>query len=305
MILRYTPLSAHPHIFQSMSGLTVSEFDDLYRDMEGYYVQAETERLDRPGRQRAIGGGHPFTLSTRDQLLVTVVWLRMYPTQAVLGYLFGVSASNVLRTIERWLPMLEAVGRDTMRVPHPSRKRRRQLDDLLGEIPELAVVIDSFEQRVQRPVGRAEADALYSGKKKMHTLKSQVAVDEASGQLVDVSESVPGPTADLTLLKRSGLLNRLPPGVRGMGDLAYVGIDALGCGSAPRRKPRGKPRPPDDIAYNTAFAKRRIVVEHTINRLRRFQALAQPDRHHRKHHTARVCAVAGLVNRQLATRLPR
>ncbi len=59
--------------------------------------------------------------------------------------------------------MLEAAGRDTMRGPHPSRKRRRQLDDLLREIPELAVVIDTFEQRVQHPVARAEADALYSG----------------------------------------------------------------------------------------------------------------------------------------------
>ena len=191
-----------------------------------------------------------------------------------------------------------------MRLPRPSRKRLRQLDDLLRDIPELAVVIDSFEQRVQRPLDRSEADGLYSGKKKAHTLKSQVAVDEHSGMLVDVSASVPGPTADLTLLKQSGLMKRLPPGVRGMGDLAYIGIDALGCGSAPRRKPRDKPRPAEDSAYNTAFSKRRIVVEHTINRLRRFQALAQPDRHHRKHHTQRVCAVAGLVNRQIATRLP-
>jgi len=305
MILRYPPLHEKADIFRALTGLSVTEFDRLYNDMDGYYVQAETERLERPDRQRAIGGGHPFTLSVRDQLLLTVVWLRVYPTQVVLGYLFGVSRTNVLRTIERWLPILERAGRDTMRLPRPSRKRLRQLDDLLRDIPELAVVIDSFEQRVQRPVERAQADALYSGKKKTHTLKSQVAVDEHSGRLVDVSDSVSGPTADLTLLKQSGLMKRLPPGVRGMGDLAYVGIDALGCGSAPRRKPPGKPRPPEDMAYNTAFSKRRIVVEHTINRLRRFQALAQPDRHHRKGHTQRVCAVAGLVNRQIAARLPR
>ena len=304
MILRYNPLHEKADIFRAMTGLSVTEFDRLYMDMEGYWVQAETERLERPDRKRAIGGGQPFTLSTRDQLLLTVVWLRVYPTQAVLGYLFGVGRTNVLRTIARWLPMLECAGRDTMRLPRPSRKRLRQLDDLLRDIPELAVVIDSFEQRVQRPLDRSEADGLYSGKKKAHTLKSQVAVNEHSGMLVDVSASVPGPTADLTLLKQSGLMKRLPPGVRGMGDLAYIGIDALGCGSAPRRKPRDKPRPAEDSAYNTAFSKRRIVVEHTINRLRRFQALAQPDRHHRKHHTQRVCAVAGLVNRQIATRLP-
>ena len=191
-----------------------------------------------------------------------------------------------------------------MRLPKPSRKRRRQLEDLLRNIPELAVVVDSFEQRVQRPVDQDAADDLYSGKKKMHTLKSQVAVNEDSGQVVDVSDSVPGPTADLNLLKQSELMKRLPSGVRGMGDLGYVGMGELGCGSSPRRKPRGKPRPQADIDYNTAFSRRRIVVEHTIGRMRRYQALFQTDRHHRQLHTSRVCAVAGLVNRQLAARLP-
>ncbi len=210
----------------------------------------------------------------------------------------------MLRTVERWLPMLERAGRDTMRLPRPSRKRLRQLDDLLHDIPELAVVIDSFEQRVQRPAERAEANGLYSGKKKTHTLKSQVAVNEQNGQIVDIALSVAGPTADLRLLELSTLMCRLPPGVRGRGDLAYVGIDALGWGSAPRRKPHGKPRPPDDTAYNTAFSKRRIVVEHTIGRIRRFQSLANPDRHHRRRHPMRLAAIAGLVNRQIAARLP-
>jgi hypothetical protein len=51
-----------------------------------------------------------------------------------------------------------------------------------------------------------------------------------------------------------------------------------------------------------AFSRRRIVVEHGIGRLRRFQALTHTDRHFRKGHTARVRAVAGLVNRMLAVK---
>jgi len=304
MILQYNHLSDFPSVFQSLTGLRVSEFDELYKDLQGYYVEAEWRRLERADRKREMGAGRRFALSARDQILLTVVWLRVYPTYEVLGYLFGVSDTTTGRIVERLVPMLEQLGRDTMRLPKPSRKRRRQLDDLLRDIPELAVVVDSFEQRVQRPVDQAAAAGLYSGKKKMHTLKSQVAVHEDSGHLVDVSESVPGPTADLNLLKRSGLLKRLPTGVRAIGDLGYFGIGALGRGSSPRRKPRGKPRPPTDIDYNTAFSRRRIIVEHTIGRIRRYQALSQTDRHHRQLHTARVCAVAGLVNRQLAARLP-
>ncbi|MFN8456726.1 MAG: transposase family protein [Anaerolineae bacterium] len=307
MILRYQYLSQNEHVFKAMTGLRLVEFDELVQDVLPGYAEAEEKRLSGPDRKRAIGGGPDFELAARDQILLTVVWLRKYPTYEVLGYLFGTSDTTVGRYISRVLPLLEAAGRDTMRLPNPGRKRRRQLDDLLKETPELAVIIDTFEQAVQRPQKRAEADPYYSGKKKRHTLKSQVAVDEDSGQIVDVAASTHGPTADLTVLKQSGLLDRLPPGVGAIADLAYVGLASLhpsGLGATPRRKPRGQPRPAEDIAFNTAFSRRRIKVEHTIGRVRRYEALNQTDRHHRTRHTARVVAVAGLVNRQIRHRLP-
>jgi hypothetical protein len=267
---------------------------------------AESERRRRgQRRQRALGGGHPFALSFRAQLLLVVIWLRVYPTSPVLGFLFGVSHPTVLRTIARVLPILEQAGRDTMRLPghgEPGRRSRRTLNDLLVAIPDLTVIIDSFEQRVQRPRDQEEADRYYSGKKKQHTLKSQVAIDGETGKVVDVSDSVCGPMSDLKLLAASGLLDRLDRDIGALGDLAYVGMAPLhpaGLGFTPRRKPREQPRPPEDIVYNTAFAAERISVEHTIGRLRRYQALTQLDRHHRQAHAARVRAVAGLVNRQL------
>lgn len=301
MRLTYAHLRHHPRAFRHMTGLTVAEFDELVRDLLPVFTAREHERLSHPSRQRAIGGGTPFALKPREQFLLTVIWLRQYPMHEVLGLLFGVTYPTVGRVIARVLPLLEAVGRDTMRLPDPGKKHRRTLDTLLAETPELAVVIDTFEQSVQRPKHRREADTYYSGKKKQHTHKTQVAVDAVTGHVVDVSATVRGPTADLTLLKQSGLLARLPGGVGSLGDLAYVGMAALhphGLGATPRRKPRGKPQPAENTAYNQAFARRRIVVEHTIGRLRCYQALTQRDRHHRRH-TGRVCAVAGLVNRCL------
>lgn len=329
MIARYHNLQRYPTVFRSLTGLRVGEFDQLVKDFTPLYQAAEGARhnptLTREGRarKRALGAGPHFTLGMRDQLLLSVVWLRVYPSNEVLGFLFGVSDSTASRLVSRVVPLLAKAGKDGMRMPDPGRKHRRTLDELLREIPELGVVIDTFEQPVQRPgpwsKNREEADCWYSGKKKRHTVKSQVGVDRNSGEIVDVTESVPGPTNDLTLLKQSKLLDRLPEGVSGEGDLAYVGIANLhpqGLGFTPRRKPRGKdkhrprgqdkPRPPEDAAYNTAFAKSRIVVEHTILRMRRYDCLWQTDRHHRniKGHTERVAAVAGLVNRQIRHRLP-
>jgi hypothetical protein len=307
MTLQYSHLSQFPGVFHAMTGLYVPEFQEIVTDLLPRYQAATAKRLERRSRRRAIGAGHPFDLAVRDQILLTIVWLRRYPIYEVLGFLFGVSDSTVTRYIAVILPLLEAAGRDTMRLPEPGRQQRPQLDDLLRDVPGLVIVIDTFEQRVQRPQDRTEADTYYSGKKKQHTLKSQIAVHQATGEIVDVADSVRGPTADLSLLKQSGLLARLPAGVGAMGDLAYVGLSALhpqGLGATPRRKPREQPRPAEDRAYNTAFARQRVVVEHTILRIRRYECTMQADRQHRHQHTARVIAISGLVNRQIRHRTP-
>jgi len=230
MIFRYHHVRQHPRVFQAVTGLRLNEFDQLVSELLSAYAEADHKRLDRKDRQRAIGGGRDHELDVRDQILLTVVWLRKYPTQEVLGYLYGVSDTTAGRVIKRVLPLLEAAGRDTMRLPDPGRKNRRSLPDLLADTPELAVVIDTFEQRVQRHKDRDEADQHYSGKKRQNTLKSQIAVNEFNGfngLFVDVADSVPGPTADIKLLEKSDLLNRLPSGLGAIGDLAHTGIDKL------------------------------------------------------------------------------
>jgi hypothetical protein len=297
MMARLDNLRKHA-VFGQLTGLTVAAFDELVAELVPAIEAAHRKTLERPDRKRAIGGGDDFDLSTTDQLLLTVIWLRQYPTNEVLGFLFGVSDSTASRARTRCLPVLERAGKDTMRMPDPGVARRRRLPALLKDTPGLAVVIDSFEQRTQRPKRRQRA--YYSGKKKGHTLKSQVAVDEHSGRFVHVSDSVPGRWADIKLLKRSRVLKRLPAGIGALGDLGYVGIGELhASGACPRRKPRGKERPPEDRKYNRAFSRRRIVVEHAIGRLRRFRAVAHVNRHRRQGHAMRVRAIAGLVNRML------
>jgi hypothetical protein len=301
VIARLQNLRKHPAAFKALTGLTAPLFDALAAELLPAFAAQRRARLDRPGRRRAFGGGDTFDLGPADQLLAAVVWLRRYPTEEVLGFLFGVSDSTARRAVCRCLPLLERSGRDTMRMPDPGRgRRRRRLPQLLADTPGLAVIVDTFEQRVQRPKRRQRA--YYSGKKKCHTLKSQVAVDEETGRLAHVGPSRPGPWADIKVLRRSGLRRLLPAGVGVLGDLAYVGAGGWhpeGLAAAPRRKPRGRPRPAADGPYNRAFARRRVVVEHAIGRLRHFRCLAEADRHHRGGHTERVRAVAGLVNRLL------
>ena len=305
MLLHADCLRRQPTTFKAMTGLTPQEFDTLVEDLWDLWVPyrtAERARRSRRARKHAIGAGHPFALAPQEQMLLTVIWLRLYPTLEVLGYLFGVSDTTAQRAVGRVLPLLEAAGRDAMRRPDPGRKGRRDLGAVLGCVPELAVVIDSLEQRGQRPRERAAADRLYSGKKKMHTLKSQVAVTQHDGRLVDIGPSTRGPTADSTLLDQSGLLARLDADTLLYGDKAYHKLRSEWDADlvvVPRRKPRNRPRPPQDGAYNRQVARERLVVEHTIRRIRCYQAVTQTDRHHRQGHDARMCAVGALVTRQL------
>jgi hypothetical protein len=303
MIARLGHLRQHPPVFRSLTGLSVGVFDALVADVLPAVDEAEFVRRSRPDRDRAVGAGHPFTLAPADRLLLAVVWLRVYPTHAVLAYLFGVSETSARRVLTRTLPVLARAGKDTMRMPDPGKHARRDLPALLQDVPAVAVLVDTFEQPTHRPKRRQRA--YYSGKKKRHTLKSQLAVDEESGRVVHVPPSAPGPTADLNLLKRSRLLGCLPKGVGLIGDKAYIGAAGIRPGVAcatPRRKPRGKPHPPEDRRYNRAVSRRRITVEHTIRRLRVFQALTQVNRHGRTKHEHRVRAVAGLVNRLIDAR---
>jgi len=302
-MLQYLQLRRHPKIFQAMTGLNVGEFDALLRDARPALAAADEARLSRPGRRRAIGAGHPHALTPRDQVLLTVIWLRRYPTGGVLGYLQGVEESTVRRVRHRVVPVLAALGADTMRLPDPGKWRRPDLAGLLAQTPELAVIVDTFEQAVQRPKARAAADAWYSGKKKQHTRKIQVAVEATTGRFVDLASDWRGPTSDWRVLTESGLLDRLAPQVVVLGDLAYVGLaKAHPGGVTPKRKPRAQPRPPGDVTANQAFARRRVTVEHSIRRVRLFACVTAPDRHHRVV-DGRALACAGLVNRHLAATL--
>src|SRR5829696_4568652 len=133
MIARLANLRNHPAVFKHLTGLTVAVFDELAAEVVPAVEAAHRKKLDRPDRTRAIGGGDTFDLATVDQLLLTAVWLRQYPTDEVLGFLFGVSDSAASRARSRCLPVLERAGRDTMRLPDPGAARRRRLPAVLAD----------------------------------------------------------------------------------------------------------------------------------------------------------------------------
>jgi hypothetical protein len=311
-MITYEALVGRPAAFRSLTGHSVAAFDALYAAFAPVYEQRRrTAPLTRRGsqpRQRAVGAGAQFHHDLRTRLLMTVLWLRLYPTYEVLGWLFSLDKTNAHATVGDLLPALETLAEFPFERPAAERKKLRSVAAVMDAFPDVRLVIDAKEQPVQRPKSTKEDDRqrpYYSGKKKRHTLKNQVAVTP-EGRIGAVSESVPGgANHDLTLLRGSGLLGCLAPEEGAMLDKGYDGIrndyphQPL---YLPHKARRNHPLTAEEKAYNRHLARYRVVVEHTNAQLNQFQALTQVYRHARAGHSRVFRVVAYLVDRRIAAR---
>jgi DDE superfamily endonuclease len=306
-MLTYDALCRHPDAFPSLTGLSRAEFDRLAAEFEAAERDARrsagaTRRGDRP-RRNAPGAGHPYRNDARSRLLMALVWLRIYPTYEVLGFFFGLHKRNAQLNVRSALEILDALDTLPFDRPDRDRKKLRSAAAVMAAFPQVAVIIDAKEQRINRPSGFEAQRPYYSGKKKAHTLKTQVVVDPR-GRIETVSDSVPGgANHDLTLLRASGVLDRLGEGQGAMVDRGYIGVKTSHPDVPiviPSRASRGHPLDEDQKESNRLVARCRIVVEHTIAQLNRFTALRQVFRGRaRERHSGVVRVVAKLVNRRL------
>ncbi len=116
-MLTVAHLRKRPEHFRAFTGLEPAQFDVLLSALTPVYEAQERARKSRPTRERAIGAGHRFHLRLPERLLMTLFYLRLYPSQMLLGYLFGLDESNVSRErTRRMLPALLEV------LPVPMRK---------------------------------------------------------------------------------------------------------------------------------------------------------------------------------------
>jgi hypothetical protein len=312
-MITYKKLRKSPSAFKSLTGMSADAFDRLFDDVASAHLQRLRETPTKRGkhpRKRAPGGGRRFDHSLRDRLVMALVWLRIYPTYEVLGFFFSLHKTNARHNVEELLDTLAEMTTFAFERPIEERKKLRSVEAVMDAFPDVVLVIDAKEQRIQRPSGKDEEGnsrqkPYYSGKKKAHTLKNEVAV-QPDGVIGALSESVPGgATHDLTLLRKTKLLERLAPAEGAMMDKGYDGITNDYPDRRlylPSKARRYKPLTEEEKAANAHLSKYRIVVEHTNAQLQKYQALAQQYRHDREMHSRTVRVVAGLVNRQTEAR---
>ena len=143
----YELLKQRSAAFECLTGIGVNEFDKLYHHLVPLWTDGEHERLNRANRQRAIGGGHPYSLELVDQLLMTLLWLHLRLNTIALSFLFGVDKATVSRNTRRMWQILPQLNETISSWPKPPKRGQgKNLGQACYDYPELLAIVQLREQ---------------------------------------------------------------------------------------------------------------------------------------------------------------
>ncbi len=323
----YKTLSSKPRQFLACTGMSLVQFQQHLPQLSACCQAQEVTRKQvvvqtgKP-RRRLPGGGGQYAHDVPNRLLMLLLYYRLYLSQDFMTLLFnGCHKSSISRAIAMMRPVFESV------LPTPERalnrildladkaqKHRRigNLDEFRAHYPELTILIDGVEQPRQRSQDKKKQRDDYSGKKKRHTRK-QIITTTPSGIIIDQSPSTGGRTHDFALFKRDQA-ERSPYNrfegfrVTGYVDGGFQGIKDLNLPidiKQVERARRNHPLTPYQKQINHLRSQKRIAVEHTISRRKKYRIADHTYRNHDDLYDKAMSIVAGLVNLRAYERIEK
>jgi hypothetical protein len=303
--MSYARLSKKPLLFRSFTGLEISEFNEIYTEIESTYNEHERKRLSRRKRERKVGAGRPFKLKVKERFVMLLVYYRLYITYTLSGFLFDLDQSNVCRDI----CMLEPLVKLCIPLPKKLYKRTRRLrtiDEVEEYFPGFKAFIDSSEQEIPRPKNKRRRKSYYSGKKKKHTVKTQYMVN-GEGTILHKTGHDRGRIHDYEIFKNKHPITPLQ--VENVFDLGYMGVknDFPTVKSVlPFRKSRKKSElSNEEKRHNRKHSKLRVIVEHTVSRIKKFGIMGARFRNKLGRYDRASDIVSGMVNFRIMMRTNR
>jgi hypothetical protein len=91
-MLSYRTIQNKPHVFQSLTGLKIQEFEQLLKPFEQAWMDyVQQHHIQGKTRRRQYGAGRKSQLNTiEDKLLFILVYFRLYPSRVAAVSKFGV-----------------------------------------------------------------------------------------------------------------------------------------------------------------------------------------------------------------------
>lgn len=249
---------------RSLFGLTPAALGELFlAALPEIERRRDAQQHNKPHRKRKVGGGRKRLLKPYQELLLVLLYLRHNVAFSVVGMMFSVSADVAENTFHEIVGVLRDVC-PANRWEAEKRWSKKEPSWKPEDIDQ--VIVDSFETPVPRPSIEPKQRALYSGKKKDHTLKTEI-ITNLNADILDVDAGYRGPKSDKKLHEHSPVAKQFPNAVV-KADLAYQGLDHS---EVPHKKPRGGELTPQQKEENRAFSSVRVRVEHSIRRVKAFR----------------------------------
>ncbi len=203
-MLKYVELKGKPKEFLAATGLTDEEFQTLLPTFEKCYQLSfnPKPKATKKKKQRAGGGGRKAKLPTiSDKLLFVLIYQKTAQLQTMHGLQFGLSQPQTNYWIHRLLPVLQMSLSEMGMKP----ERNGQKVSEIIEAPEggANLSLDGVERELQRPVSAEKQTEKYSGKKKTHTDKNLLLVNENTKKVVYLSQTTEGKKHDKKLADES------------------------------------------------------------------------------------------------------
>jgi len=281
-------IEANPQETQRLMGLGYPELQQIIQNGEKLYYEKQALLETQKIRIISGGGGRKPKLSIKEQIILTLVYLRHLTTFQLLGIQFGVSESTANDTFNYWLPML----RELLPSSLLEQVKKNDLDyEVVKEIlTEYELTVDSYEQVRERPGDNNEQEKYYSGKKCNHTFKTQIIILPDGRDIVDIVAGEPGPKSDITLFRE--YRSRFDPKQRFKGDKAYQGEDLI---TTPIKKPKNRELIAEQKERNKEFSAQRIFVEHRIRSVKIFRVVQERFRLNPQKYEQVILTICGVV----------
>ena len=224
-----------------------------------------------------------------------LVYCRLYITYTLAGFLFDLDQSNVCRDMQK----IEPLVRKCVPVPqkmHKVAKRPRTLEDVERHFPGFLSFTDCTEQQMPRPENRRRRKAYYSGKRKRHTVKTQLMVNN-KGVIIHKTGHRKGKRHDYDIYKKNHPVT--PYHVVSVFDLGYLGVEKdypEQLSSLPYKKKKNQGLSAEKKEYNKSHSRKRMVIEHTICKMKKYRIIADIFRNRLIKYNRVSDIVSGLVN---------
>ncbi len=271
--------------------------------------------LFRDDDSRRSDPGNRCKLHLRHALLMALMHKKDNITQGVLGAVFGIDQAAVSRYLKVIDAMLEGVlpTADKISKEIAAAPTKEEFKKIVPGPDGGKIFADGTHCPVQRPSERTVRRMKYSGKKKKFTNNTNVYANE-NGVIIGISKSTVGSVGDITLLKERPMpFGRweeamhdpdLPEAERChvFVDRGYQGIEKHLPGitpEIPHKKSKKAPLTPEQREHNHRIHSERVLVEHTIGRLKRYARLADPYDGNAAQFNREFNVITGLVNLDL------